>query len=66
MIITFDDVISSGFWVIPKIPSADLWKPVQDINYSILICLFEPGKCGKEGEKINTNWLTQEQKEHNF
>ena len=44
-----DDVIESGFWVILKITSANLWKPNYDImNY----CRFESGKCGKEGKKL--------------
>ena len=35
---------------IPKITSANLCKPIQDIvNYSTSICPFEPGKFGKEG-----------------
>ena len=49
----FDDVIWSGFWVIPKITSANLCKPIHDIiNYSIFICPFESGKCGKEWKKL--------------
>ena len=32
----FDDVILSGFWVIPKITSANLWKPIHDIELSRL------------------------------
>ena len=48
----FDDIIWSGFWVISKITSANLCKPVHGIiNYSISICPFESGKCGKEGKK---------------
>ena len=48
----FDGVILSGFWVIPKIISASLCKPIHDINYSTSICPFESGKCGKEEEKL--------------
>ena len=49
----FDDVIWSGFWVIPKITSATLCNPIDDItNYSLFFCLFESWKCGKEGEKL--------------
>ena len=49
----FDDVISSGFWVIPKITFANLCKSIHDIvNYSTSICPFEPGKFGKEGKKL--------------
>ena len=49
----FDDVIQSGFWVILKITSANLCKAIYDIiNYSIFICPFESGKCGKEGKNI--------------
>ena len=47
------DVIWGGFWVILKIISANLCKPIYDIiNYSTSICPFESGKCGKEGKKI--------------
>ena len=49
----FDDVIQSGFWVIPNITSANLCKPIHDImNYSISVCPFESGKCGKEEQKL--------------
>ena len=48
----FDDVIWSGFWVIPKITFANLCKPIYDINHSTSICPFESGKCGKEGQKL--------------
>ena len=49
----FDDVLSSGFWVIPKITSVNLWSSFHDIiNYSISTCPFESWKCGKEGKKI--------------
>ena len=49
----FDDITQSGFWVIPKITSANLCKPILDIiNYSISICPFVSGKCGKEGKKL--------------
>ena len=43
----FDDIIQSGFSVIPKITSVSLCKPIHDIiNYSTSICPFESGKCG--------------------
>ena len=43
--------MSSGFWVIPKITSANLWKPTQDIiNYSTFIRPFESGTCGMEAK----------------
>ena len=48
----FDDVILSSFWVILKITSVNLCKPIYDINYSTSICHFESGKCEKEGGKI--------------
>ena len=49
----YDDTIKSGFWVIPKITSGNLCKPIHDIiNYSTSICPFESGKCGKEGKKL--------------
>ena len=42
-----DDVIQSGFWVIPKITSANLCNPIHDIiNSSTFICPFVSGKCG--------------------
>ena len=37
---------------IPKNSSANLCKPIHDINYSTSICPFESGKCGKEGKKL--------------
>ena len=49
----FDDVIQSSFWVIPKIASANLCKPIHDIiNYSTSICSFKSRKCGKEKAKL--------------
>ena len=49
----FDDLILSGFWVIPKITPAHLCKPNHDIiNCSTSICSFESGKRGKEEEKL--------------
>ena len=49
----FDDVIESGFWVVPRITSAALYKPIHDIiNYSIFTGPFESGKCGKEAKKL--------------
>ena len=59
----FDDVILHNFWVIPKITSANLWKPIHDIiNYSTFTCPFESGKCGKEGKNFLKNWLSQVKK----
>ena len=49
----FDDAIYSGFWVISKITSANLCKPIHDIiNYSTSICTFKSGNCRKQGKKI--------------
>ena len=49
----FDDVIKSGFSVIPKITSANLCKPIHDsTNYSTSLCFFESGKFGKEGKNL--------------
>ena len=49
----YDDLILSGFWVIPKIKPANLCKPIHDIiNYSTCICSLESGKCGKEEKKL--------------
>ena len=48
-----DDVMQSGFWVIPKITFSNLCKPIHDIiNYSTSICPFESEKYGKEGKKL--------------
>ena len=47
--------MQSGFWVVPKITSANLCKQIHYmINYSIFICPFEFGKCGK-GKKEEKN-----------
>ena len=49
----FDDVIYSSFWVILKIKSVNLCKPVYDIIiYPTSICPSESGKRGKEGKKL--------------
>ena len=49
----FDDVIKSGCWVILKITSANLCKPIHDVmNYFTSICPFESGNCGKEGKTL--------------
>ena len=58
-----DDVIQSSFWVILKLTSANLCKPIHDIiDYSNFICSFESGKCGKEGKKLQKNqYLKNEQ-----
>ena len=49
----FVDVIKSSFCLIPKITSANLCNPIYDIiKYSISICPFASGKCGKEGKKL--------------
>ena len=53
-------VIWSSFWVIPKIMSATLCKPIQHIiKYSPFICRFESGKSRKEAKKykhLNILW----------
>ena len=48
----FDDVIKSAFWVIPQTTSANLYKPVHDINYSTSICPLESRKWGMEWQKL--------------
>ena len=49
----FDGVIiQSGFSVIPNVTTANICKPIHDINYSISICPFESSKCGKEEQKL--------------
>ena len=59
----FDDVIYSGFWVILKIKSVNLCKPIYDIiNYSTSICSFESGKCGKEEEKLQKSEYLENEK----
>ena len=56
----FDDVIQSGLWVIAKITSANLCKPIHN-KYSTSICPFESGKCGKEKKKLqNFEYLENE------
>ena len=48
----FDDVIWRSFWIIPKITSANVCKPVHNIiNYSTSIFPFKSGKFGKKGKK---------------
>ena len=43
-----------SFWVIAKTASANSCKQIYDIiNYSISICPFESGNCGKEGKKLH-------------
>ena len=49
--------LKNGFWFVSKIVSANLCKPVHHIkNYSISICLFEPGKSTKI-------WISWKQKQ---
>ena len=58
----FDDVIWSGCWVISKIASANLCKPIHDVtNYSTTTFPFVSGKCGKG--KITKVWISWEWKE---
>ena len=58
-----DDIILSSFRVIPKITSANLWKPIHDIiNYSTSIWPFEFGKCGKEGKKLQKSEYLENEK----
>ena len=54
-----DDIIWSGFWVIPKITSSNLCKPTLQIyasqlmtDYFTSVCPFLSGKCGKEEKKL--------------
>ena len=56
----FDDIIKSGFWVIPKIASPYLCKPIHDINYSSSICPFGSGKCRKGRRKNTKMWISRE------
>ena len=54
----FDNIIKSRFWVIPKITSSNLCKPIHDIiNYSTYICPFESENCGKEAKKHKCEYL---------
>ena len=49
----FDDVIYSGFWVFPKITSANLCKSIHDIiNLFHFICPFEFGKFRNEEKRL--------------
>ena len=57
-----DDVIQSDFWVIPKITTPYLCKPIHHINYFTSIRPSVFGKCGKDGKKLQ-NWVSQERKE---
>ena len=60
----FDDVISSGFWVIPKITSANICKSIHDIiDYFTSIYPFKFESCGKEAKKLQTFCISLEQKE---
>ena len=52
----FDDVIKSGFGVIPKITPTNLCKPIHDImNYSTSIYPFQSRICGKGKNHKNLN-----------
>ena len=54
----FDDATQSGFWVIPKITSPNLCKPIHGIiNYSTSICPFESGRESKGKKYKNLNIL---------
>ena len=57
----FDHLIQSGFWVIPKITFAHLCKPIHNIIIPVL-CDPLNVKTGKEGGKIQKNWISQEWK----
>ena len=49
----FDDIIWNDCWVISKLASANLCKPIHDItNYSTTTCPFLSGKCGQEGKNL--------------
>ena len=53
LILLFQKKKKSGFWVIPKIASANLCKQSYDIiNYCTSICLFESVNCGKDGKRV--------------
>ena len=59
----FDGVIQSGFGVIPNITPANLCKSIHNIiNYSISICPFESGKCGKEEQKSQKSEYLENEK----
>ena len=61
----FHDVVESGFWVIPKITSANLCTPIRDIiNYFTSICPFESGKCGKCGKEEEKLQISREKFEY--
>ena len=48
----FDGVWKSGFWVIPKIRSANLSIPIHNVTFPLSFVLFESWKFGKEGKKL--------------
>ena len=58
----FDDVMQSGFWVIPKVTSANLCTAIHDIiNYSTSIFPSASGSFRKEGRKLqNFEYLKNE------
>ena len=50
-----NDEIKHSFWLIPKLKSANLCKPIHDIiNYPFSICPFESEKWGKEGKTTSS------------
>ena len=53
----FDDVIQSGFWVIPKLTSAFLCNPIHDINIPLSFVLLNPEGVEKKQKNYNFNNL---------
>ena len=63
-LIKFNDVIQSGFWVIPKITSGTSCKPIHGINKLFYFHLFESGKHGKEEENYKNVNILRWNKKH--
>ena len=53
----FDDVIRSGFWVIPKLTSASLCNPIHDINIPLSFVLLNLEGVEKKQKNYNLNNL---------
>ena len=57
----FDDVMQSSFWVIPKITSANLCKPIHDIILFHFPLSFSIWKVWK-GKKLQKIWYLENEK----
>ena len=59
----FDNIIQSGFWIIPKIALANLCKPIQAVI--IVLVSSEPLilETAERKKKITKKWISRERKE---